>query len=252
MATVEENLATWSKWDWSHLGDEWSSSWGGTEYVWWGTIFPRIQAFVPTDSILEIGPGFGRCTQYLQNFCRKLMVVDLTEGCIAGCRKRLAGSSHISYFVNDGKSLGMIAEGSIDFVFSWDSLVHAERDVLRAYLIQLATKLKPEGAGFIHHSNLGAYRNSQTGELEVENPHWRAASMTAQLFAEYCAEVGLQCIAQEIVAWGSPIMNDCFSLFTHKESSFSRSNRIAENGDFGGEIARLSAIARLFNPKIFS
>jgi len=252
MGTVEENLTTWSQWDWSQNGDEWSSFWGGTEYVWWGTIFPRIQAFVPVESILEIGPGFGRCTQYLQNFCHKLVVVDLAERCITGCRERLTASSHISYFVNDGKSLAMIAENSIDFVFSWDSLVHAESDVLWAYLVQLAAKLKPEGVGFIHHSNLGSYRDGRTGKLSVENHHWRATSMTAQLFAEYCAEVGLQCIAQEVVAWGGTILNDCFSLFTHKKSSFSRPNKIAENGDFDGEIARLSAVARLFNFKRFS
>jgi 2-polyprenyl-3-methyl-5-hydroxy-6-metoxy-1,4-benzoquinol methylase len=251
MATLEENLVTWSKWDWSQMGDEWSSPWGGTEYVWWGTIFPRIQAFVPTESILEIAPGFGRCTQYLQHLCRKLAVVDLTERCITACRERFATSSHISYFVNDGKSLEMIKNNSVDFVFSWDSLVHAESEVVRAYLAQLALKLKPEGVGFLHHSNLGAYKDPRTGELRVENPHWRATNMTAGLFVEYCAEVGLQCIAQEIIAWGSPIANDCFSLFTHKQSSFSRPNKIVENRDFGAEIARLSAVARLFNPKRF-
>jgi ubiquinone/menaquinone biosynthesis C-methylase UbiE len=252
VGTIQENLATWSNWDWSRMGDEWSSSWGGTEYLWWGTVFPRIQAFVPTENILEIGPGLGRCTQYLQNFCHKLTVVDLAESCITGCRERFAASSHISYFVNDGQSLAMIAENSIDFVFSWDSLVHAESDVLRAYIAQLAAKLKPEGVGFIHHSNLGSYRDGHTGQVPVENPHWRATSMTAKLFAEYCAEVGLQCIAQELTALGSPILNDCFSLFTPQNSSFSRPNKIVENGDFGYEIARLSAVARLFNPKKFS
>ena len=43
------------------------------------------------------------------------------------------------------------------FVFSFDSLVYAENDVIAAYLSQLARKLSPDGVGFIHHSNIGAY-----------------------------------------------------------------------------------------------
>jgi cyclopropane fatty-acyl-phospholipid synthase-like methyltransferase len=39
-----------------------------------------------------------------------------------------------------------------DFVFSFDSLVHVESDVIENYLTQLAKKLKPNGIGFIHHS----------------------------------------------------------------------------------------------------
>ena len=49
----------------------------------------------------------------------------------------------------------MVEDGSIDFVFSFDSLVHVEADVLDAYLDQLARKLTPDGVGFIHHSNMG-------------------------------------------------------------------------------------------------
>jgi hypothetical protein len=76
--------------------------------------------------------------------------------------------------------------------------------------------------------------------------------MTAKLFEEYCDEAGLQCVAQEIVAWGGEILNDCFSLFTHKSSSFSRPNRVVENKEFSfSEINRLATLAKLFNPRKF-
>ena len=57
---------------------------------------------------------------------------------MAACRRQFADCSHIDYFVNDGKSLAMIADKSIDFAFSFNSLVHVEVDVLEAYLHQLA------------------------------------------------------------------------------------------------------------------
>ena len=58
MPTVEQNREMFESFRWSKGGDEWSAEWGGTSYLWHGTIFPRIQAFVPTESILEIAPGF--------------------------------------------------------------------------------------------------------------------------------------------------------------------------------------------------
>jgi hypothetical protein len=60
--------------------------------------------------------------------------------------------------VNDGRSLDMIEDESIDFVFSFDSLVHADSGTVRSYMLQIARKLRFSGTGFIHHSNLGAYK----------------------------------------------------------------------------------------------
>ena len=121
MPTVEKNLQQWNaRYAWAQQGDEWSASWGGAEAQWLGAILPRIRAFVPTNTILEIAPGFGRWTNYLKDHCNRLIVVDLTASCIQACQQRFASSSHITYHVNDGISLAMIPDGAIDFVFSFD------------------------------------------------------------------------------------------------------------------------------------
>ena len=248
MGTTAENRNYWSAYPWSEQGDEWSSTWGGTQYLWYGTIFPRIHAFVPTQSILEIAPGYGRCTQYLLGLCQRLAVVDLAEKCIESCRTRFSPHSHISYFVNDGKSLDMIEDGSVDFVFSWDSLVHAESDVLYCYVRQLAAKLKPGGWGFIHHSNIGSFKDARTGKLSVENRHWRAESMTADLFERFCDAVGLTCVGQEIVAWGCSDLTDCFSVFTRDSTRTNSKPARIENANFMEEAARMKRLANLYSP----
>ncbi len=250
MATIDENLNKWSTYDWPQNGDEWSASWGGTEYLWALTIYPRIQTFLPTKTILEIAPGYGRCTQYLHRFCKKLIIVDLTKECIETCKKRFKKTPNIRYFVNNGKSLDMIPDNSIDFVFSWDSLVHAEKDVLETYLKEISMKLTPNGVGFIHHSNIGAYSDDISGTLRVENPHWRGPSMSAKLFTEYCEKNGLVCICQEIVNWGKDtILMDCFSLFTRKNSDYATSNHIIENKQFPIELDHALYISRLYKIK---
>lgn len=216
MADVEKNLAVWESWDWSKEGEEWSASWGGTSALWRGTLHPRISQFVPTGTILEIAPGYGRWTQYLQGLCDELIVVDLTENCIEHCRKRFANLDHIAYHVNDGRSLAMIEDESIDFVFSFDSLVHVELDVLEAYLAQLGTKLRPGGAGFLHHSNAGEYRFLNSAARRVPEKvrrrlvdhglltdvyAWRAESVTTEKVAHACARAGLTLFTQEAINW---------------------------------------------------
>ena len=158
MPTLEENKLAWdTTYPWIQQGEEWSWEWGGSEARGYGSILPRIHAFIPARTILEIAPGFGRWTHYLKGSCGSLIGVDLGENCIRACRQRFAAERHLSFHVNDGKSLAMVADESIDFAFSFDSLVHAEADVIGAYLEQLARKLKTDGIGFIHHSNLGQY-----------------------------------------------------------------------------------------------
>src|SRR4051812_41608893 len=135
MPTLDENIHMWKgRYGWEKYGEEWSQKWGGSEAQWFGSIHPRIHSFLPTTTILEIAPGFGRWTNYLKNYCEHLIVVDLAENCIRACKERFAGNSNISYYVNDGRSLEMIGDNTIDFVFSFDSLVHAESDVIQDYL----------------------------------------------------------------------------------------------------------------------
>ena len=200
MPTAVENRDRWSQHKWAQQGDEWSPgrSPEGTELLWYRTIFPRIRRFVPSGTILEIGPGFGRWTQFLRQLCNRLIVVDLVDRCIESCRERFAEDRHIEYIVNDGASLAMIPDGSVDFIFSFDSLVHAEADAVGAYLAQAARKLTPNGAGFIHHSNLAAFVNPRTGAVRrfVTKRNWRAESMSAEVFRQQCDAAGLTCRSQ--------------------------------------------------------
>jgi SAM-dependent methyltransferase len=247
MPTVSENRQMWNdEYEWEKEGEEWSKVWGGSETQWFGTILPRIHTFIPTSTILEIAPGFGRWTHYLRNYCNKLIIVDLAENCIKACQQRFIYNNHISYHVNDGKSLEMIADNSIDFIFSYDSLVHAESDVIQAYLDQLSRKLKPDGTGFIHHSNIGAYKQVFSVSRRMprlikkflikkgilDPTHWRAFTMTAETFQKHCEEADLVCIAQELINWRTKRLIDCFSVFTKKTSVRAGQNKVIKNPEF--------------------
>src|ERR1035437_1617743 len=178
MPDVRWNAAYWAGgYDWSLKGEEWSTVWGSSSAQWFGAILPRIRCFVPTANVLEIAPGFGRWTRFLATMCDRYYGVDISTECVDQCRKRFS-VSHMEFFANDGTSLSMIPDGSIDFAFSFDSLVHVDTSVIKAYVAQLISKLSPKGAAFIHHSNLAALE-SPTGEIHMRDP-----SVSARLFRE--------------------------------------------------------------------
>jgi SAM-dependent methyltransferase len=248
MPSIAENLQSWNNdYGWPRQGEEWSQAWGGSEAQWFGSILPRIQRLLPARRVLEIGPGFGRWTHYLREHCDALVGVDLAQRCVDACRERFAGDARLAFHVNDGTSLGMVPDGSIDLVFSFDTLVHAESEVIEAYLAQVRAKLAPGGRGFVHHSNFGAYcggfdtARATPAALRpvlfrkdfLGPDHWRARSMTASIFELMCERAGLRCVTQELVTWGTEsIMIDCFSVFTAAGPAGAAANRVIENPEF--------------------
>jgi ubiquinone/menaquinone biosynthesis C-methylase UbiE len=257
LPTIKENKMEWGNpqtWEKYREGDSWSSRWGNPDNQWVWTIFPRIHRYVPTGRILEIAPGFGRWTAYLKELCKELLVVDLNELCIQRCKERFSFSKNIAYYVNDGKTLDMIPDKSIDFVFSFDSLVHAEDDVIEAYLTQLANKLKPDGVGCLHHSNMESYklffqrRSLGISKILGFEPHWRSRSMTAKKFEQLAEKAGMQTISQEKINWGNRhyFLIDCISVFTPKNSKWARPNSTLANGHFMNEIHYARKLSALY------
>lgn len=263
MPTIAENLESWSQYDWTKKGDEWSQQFGGTEALWSLVLYPRIKHFLPARRVLEVAPGYGRCTQFLLPLCQSLVGIDICENCVQHCQARFAAARHAQFRLNDGVSLAAVPDGSVDFAFSFDSLVHAEKDVLEGYLSELRTKLSVDGVGFFHHSNLGSYpgrlalvkkyhrlpsrirgrllREDQVQRLLSINLNgWRAESMTAGLFREYCERAGLVCLTQELISWFSgTCLIDAFSVFARKCSRWEMEFACVKNHAFV-ENARLS------------
>jgi SAM-dependent methyltransferase len=250
--SIAENLDYWEvEYDWNQGGDLWSGPWGDASAQWYGSILPRVHHFLPVQSILEIAPGFGRWTQFLLEYCEDLIGVDLAPRCIEACRSRFADQDSATFVVNDGQSLPMVADSSIDFAFSYDSLVHVEREALDGYLSEFARVLRPEGVAFLHHSNYGAYQRSahafeplqgifdhlppvvRAGLIRTgtyRGSHMRATPVTAAGFAEQCQEVGLRCVAQELVNWeGGVVLLDCLSVVARPGSSWDRPNHVVKN-----------------------
>jgi SAM-dependent methyltransferase len=193
--------------DWAASGEEWSAAWGGSEPQWFGALYPRLHRVLPASSILEIAPGMGRWTKFLLPLCHNYVGVDISLECVRGCQNVFADARHARFVHNDGVSLSEVEDHSVDLVFSFDSLVHAEFDVFTSYIPQILQKLNEGGVAFLHHSNMGALGTA------FENPHFRALSVSRQNIEGLIVESGGRVIIQEVIDWGhSKIPQDCLTV----------------------------------------
>lgn len=264
MPDLDAIRETWNRAaGWTSGGDEWSGPWGGSESLWWGTLLPRIHAFVPTGVVLELGPGEGRWSRYLRGLADELILVDVAEHCVETCGRLFAGDPSVSCHLGDGRSLAMLADHSVDFAFSFDSLVHAEADVLESYAHELGRTLKPDGVAFLHTSNMAHYRRAAAiaravplrlrrrltlhGLLVYEGA-WRAESASADKLARFCADAGLACVGQELIAWHyGRHLTDVISLLTPVGSRWERPKRVVRNRGFMAEARVRAGLVTLYD-----
>jgi SAM-dependent methyltransferase len=206
------NKTLWDEsYDWAAAGEEWSAAWGGSEAQWFGSLYPRLHRVVPAKRILEIAPGFGRWTKFLVVACESYVGIDLSSKCVTACQSTFVAAAHATFINNDGISLEG-ADGLFDFVFSFDSLVHAEIEVFEHYIPQIISKLAPSGVAFIHHSNLGALSDHES------NPHSRANSVGAANVAALIKQHGGRTLIQEVINWGGLALCDCLTMFARADS----------------------------------
>ncbi len=221
MAKANNNRALTDKtrnvaWNTARWGDE--QRWGNGDHFghrWPGGTYQRSSmAAKITDrllspylagryelKILEIAPGGGRFTTELIRRAGKLVLVDLNEACIEICRERFKyynnHAGQIQFHVNDGMSLSMIKERDFDLVASYDSMVHMQPDIVRAYLAQCVGLLARDGIIWIDTSGKGKRRAG-----------FRTA-VTDKLIKTWARELGLKVLSQTFRNnW------DCISVLT--------------------------------------
>jgi SAM-dependent methyltransferase len=223
MPSVQWNADTWGELHtWDRDGDEWSgmAEHCGQPYGEWkeSLVETFVLPYLGSDvDVLEIAPGHGRWTQTIVSVARSVTLVDLNPACIQACRDRFQGLSNVAYYVNDGRSIPTVPDSSVDFVWSFDSFVHMEPDVVDAYLGEFARVLRPGGRFVIHHADKRHWSLSMipvTGRLALPGrvvqllagqgrlkDGGNRSDMSARLFAQLVTHHGLS-LERQTDHWG--------------------------------------------------
>ncbi len=175
---------------------------------WENLIWPFLKdKGIDFHCVLDLAAGHGRNSAKLIEYADRIVIVDINQENIDVCKKRFYGDERFLYIKNNGISLRGVRNNSITFVYTFDSMVHFDSDVVRAYLREFYRVLKPGGYGFCHHSNY----TENPGSIFTDNPHWRNF-MSKELFAHYCYKEGLIIEEQMLLDWSYSKL-DCLSLF---------------------------------------
>jgi SAM-dependent methyltransferase len=188
--STSENRRRWNEWDWSTRGEEWNES-----EAWKNELVERVmlQLIPPGGTVLEIGPGAGRWSEFLAPRADRLILVDVAQKPLELVAERLSGHANVDYVLSDGASLPGVDDQSVDAVWSFDVFVHIRPRDQAAYLADIARVLRPGGIAAIHHSD-GRNRGRAPSR-----EGWRSP-MTARLFAALAAEHGLAA-EREVREW---------------------------------------------------
>ncbi len=96
-------------------------------------------------SILEIGCGIGRVTEFMSNNFKDVIGLDISDKMIELGKERMKNSKNVTLFATDGRTYPASSE-SIDFVFSFIVFQHmADRETIRKNFEEAARVLKNNG-----------------------------------------------------------------------------------------------------------
>lgn len=156
--SVKANRRLWGSYDWSEKGEEWTRKAENPEQWLTSLLDNMLYKYMDKGTeILEIGPGAGRWTEYLQPIAKRLVLVDITPKCITMCKERFAGrDGNIEYHVIDG-DIAFIPDSSLDRVWSYDVFVHVNPSDTGRYIKNISRILRPGGLAVIHHGSWDEY-----------------------------------------------------------------------------------------------
>lgn len=182
---------------------------------WEDLIQPFLEGHeIDYTAVLELAVGHGRMTEILLQHATHVTGVDVLQENIDFCSTRLKQHPNLTLLRNDGVTLSGVASDTLNFVFCFDSMMHFDSDVVRAYLREFKRILAPGGKAFLHHSNLS---RNPGGNFQT-NAHARNF-MSQALFQHYAAKEGLLCLKSEVIDWGRGEKRvaelDCLSLLGH-------------------------------------
>lgn len=144
----------------------WGDRWGDPE-----TFAPLLQVrkkFIepyihPAQTLVEIGGGGGRMTQYLLS-ARKIIVVDFNPATFGYLSRRFADCvDKFEFYQTSGYEMHGIADNGVDFVFTFDVFVHLEPEGIGDYLKEIERVLKPGSKAVVHYGDI-------TKPIAYENP----------------------------------------------------------------------------------
>lgn len=165
-------------------------------------IFEKYALLNPSFKVMDFACGYGRIAEILKNQYKNLVLCDISEDALHYCQERFKNYPNIGYSKSVIDGLPLDSE-SLDFIYSWDAMVHFSYKFLDIYIGEFARILKSGGFCFIHHSNLADCPECSEYDISehfYENVHWRS-HVSMKDIARIAKNNGFETIEQIPLDW---------------------------------------------------
>lgn len=183
--SVAQNKLTWNNWNWNEMGEEWTKS-----QVWKDKLVSEIiQKLIPDNSsIIEIGPGGGRWSEFLLKKSSTLHLVDISKKCLELCSERFKKNKNIDFNLIKDVKFDFAESDSMDVVFSYDVFVHIDKAQIIEYFQEFERVLKKNGRIILHYSKVGDKFGEYRSRFTYEDMDELMSELKLKLITEYDVE----------------------------------------------------------------
>ncbi len=139
----------------------------------------RLATPGPSDTLLEVGCGYGRLLWHLLPLVGRVVGLDLHEGPLGEARALLAGRGEARLILGDGRTLAPIDSGSIDKVCAFTVLQHMTREGVARYLREFGRVLTPRGLGVVNFYDEAVRQDRMLDAAGEQSLSWSPAEICA-------------------------------------------------------------------------
>ncbi|WP_210463930.1 class I SAM-dependent methyltransferase [Rufibacter roseolus] len=179
--------------------------------VFWAedSVFFKLFQTLDLKNTLEIACGTGRHSAQVMDKIEELYLLDSSKAALQLAEQRFGNYKNVVYIHNEsglGIPIDCIKDNALTTVFSYDAMVHFEKEAVESYIADSFRVLKSGAFALFHHSN---YDKNPNGKF-TDNPGWRNY-MTKDLFCSISEKHGFQVIHSEVFSF-STTDSDCVTL----------------------------------------
>jgi len=127
-------------------GDPKSDAWPWREQVM-GDLLLNIDG-----TVLEIGAGGGRWSQFIVPEAKRSILVDGTPASEAAIRGHFAWNADVEFVVSEDGKMPTVPDASVDFVWSFDTFVHFDDRLFWQYCREVARVLRSGGRFMLYYA----------------------------------------------------------------------------------------------------
>ena len=103
---------------------------------------------------IDLGSYTGKWLPHLGKYAQKIICADLIDNNFSMIQERFKEEKFdLSFYLTEGNELSGIEDESVDFIFSIDSLVRCDGNILKEYFKEFSRVLKPNGKVIIHYNH---------------------------------------------------------------------------------------------------